>query len=322
MPCYHPLQAISTGLKPNGKLNIEFLKRYHTPDEYRKMYGKDYNPLPCGRCIGCRLERSRQWATRILHESQMHEENCFITLTYSDEHLPENHSLDYTHFQLFMKRLRKHFEPKKIRFFMCGEYGGKKGRPHYHACIFGVDFDDKLIFQKNKQGQAIYSSQTLENLWGKGFCTIGDLSFESAAYVARYVMKKITGKDAEEHYSAFVDKNTGELISDQPRVPEFCRMSNRSGVGANWLDVYHDDVYPLDKVIVRGHPAQPPRYYDKKLEEKDPILHEAIKQARQESAARKGRISGFDDSPDRLAVKEKVKLASIKALKRNLELEI
>ena len=177
MACFHPLSAYKLG----GQIH------FGTPTSSLCAPLK----LPCGQCIGCRLERSRQWATRIMFESQLHEKNSFITLTYSNEHLPFPPSLDHRHFQLFMKRFRKEF---KLRYYMCGEYGDKFFRPHFHACLFGVDFkEDRVLVKRSPSGHDLYRSPTLERFWTFGQSAIGDLTFESAAYVARYVTKKITG---------------------------------------------------------------------------------------------------------------------------------
>ena len=170
--------------------------------------------VACGQCVGCRLERSRQWAIRCVHESQMHEQNCFITLTYSDEFLPENGSLQLKHFQDFMKRLRFHVGGG-IRFFHCGEYGEENGRPHHHAIIFNHDFADKKVWKTNN-GVVLYRSKILEELWPYGFATVGCVSFESAAYVARYITKKVNGDMADSHYLG--------------REPEYITMSRRPGV--------------------------------------------------------------------------------------------
>lgn len=130
--------------------------------------------LPCGRCTGCRLERSRQWAVRCMHEASQHKKNCFITLTFDSEHCPKDMSLDYRVFQLFMKRFRKRVHPLSIRFYMCGEYGELFGRPHYHALIFGYDFPDKAYYAKSGAGEDIYISRVLSDLWPFGLATIGE----------------------------------------------------------------------------------------------------------------------------------------------------
>ena len=157
--------------------------------------------VPCGQCIGCRLEYSRQWAIRCMHEAQLHESNAFITLTYADEHLPQDRSLDKREFQLFIKRLRKSIQPQRLRYFHCGEYGAKLGRPHYHACLFGFDFPDKELQRYSKTGEKLYRSDLLDSAWqNKGWALIGEVTFQSAAYVARYITKKITGEAAHDHY--------------------------------------------------------------------------------------------------------------------------
>ena len=152
MTCFHPLQAYKLGNKPNGKASIVF-KYPIGVDLVEEL------KVPCGRCIGCRLERSRQWAIRCLHESKSHEDNCFITLTYDDEHLPRDRSLDVKVFQDFIKRMRK--KVGKFRYFHCGEYGEKEFRPHFHACIFGYDFPDKKFLKRTKTGSNLYRSDSL-----------------------------------------------------------------------------------------------------------------------------------------------------------------
>lgn len=235
--------------------------------------------VPCGQCIGCRLEKARQWAVRCIHEAQMHDENSFITLTYSPEHLPQGATLVKKHYQNFMKRLRNHFKPKEIKFYACGEYGDLHGRPHYHACLFGVDFHDKEIlrgsnlrwtknhFQKGDI-HTLYRSPTLEKLWPFGWSTIGEVTFESAGYVARYVMKKITGEMADDHYNG--------------KTPEFALMSMRPGLGKSWYDKYKTDVYPKDFFTINGVKNKPPRYYDSLLERENPALYDALKVKRRE----------------------------------------
>ena len=133
MPCFHPLRAFKTSA---GEVVFTEHARYDIVTQLS---------LPCGQCSGCRLERSRQWAMRCVHEAAAYDCNAFITLTYDEENLPADGSLNYDHFQLFMKRLRKAIEPNKVRFYMCGEYGEENGRPHFHACLFGYDFPDKVM---------------------------------------------------------------------------------------------------------------------------------------------------------------------------------
>ena len=199
MTCFHPLEA-SHDLEA-GKVTI--WKRGTRPAVLAD--GHEPMQLACGQCRGCRIDRSKEWAARCVHESLMHQENSFVTLTYDDEHLPRDGSLDKRHFQLFMKRLRKHFNEKTIRFFHCGEYGDKLGRPHYHACLFGIDFGDRIPHSVTND-VVTYTSETLTRIWGKGFTTCGEMNYQTAAYTARYIMKKITGKKADEHYTR-IDQN-------------------------------------------------------------------------------------------------------------------
>jgi hypothetical protein len=259
--------------------------------------------VPCGQCIGCRLEYSRQWAMRCMHEASIHDENCFLTLTVSDDHMLPDCSLSRTVFPSFMKRLRKRYGGKKIRYFYCGEYGGKTRRPHYHAILFGHVFEDQKFFKTTDNGHDLYRSDILDSLWSIGHCNIGTVTFESAAYVARYVAKKSDeeGKKTNELYNF----ETGEI---HEREPEFAGMSRRPGIGSEWLQRYGDEVRRHDSVIMRGREMQPPKFYDKS----HPSLQEA-KAIRKRNA----RKHSDNNTTDRLAVREYVKKAQMKFLKRN-----
>lgn len=257
MPCYSPQRGCIVE-SPLGR-RISF---------FRGAKGQGVS-LPCGRCIGCRLERSRQWAVRLMHESEMHSEACFITLTYDPKFLPLDGSISVQHCQSFMKRLRARLAPLKVRFFLCGEYGEKLQRPHYHAIIFGYSFPDKVPLEVSSD-YSLYVSAELTDLWGMGHCSIGAVTFDSARYVANYATKKIIGKPAAAHYSG--------------RKPEFLLMSRRPGIGRSWIDKFPGDVYPSDKVIVKGYETRPPRYYDQVLEKRDPELLVALKKRREEDA--------------------------------------
>lgn len=260
--------------------------------------------------MGCRLERSRQWATRCLHESALHKSNAFITLTYDASNLPPGASLVYSDFQKFMKRLRKHFTGQLVRFYMCGEYGSQFSRPHFHACIFGVDFLDKSFWQTTPSGAKLYRSPSLERLWPFGFSSVGEVTFESAAYVARYIMKKITGDLADEHYS-YTDPSTGEVIS---RTPEFTHMSLKPGVGSGWFTKYVGDVFPHDYVIARGAKSRPPRYYDKIYQKMAPVEMETIRFER----GLTGLVHAADNTPERLLDREIVAKAKSNIFPRPL----
>jgi hypothetical protein len=298
MACFHPLHAYQTS---DG--SIIFSER--KGDVVRSL------SLPCGQCRGCRLERSRQWAVRCMHEASLHEQNCFITLTYDNDHCPSDRSLNYGDYQRFMKRFRKRFKDSTIRFYMAGEYGEKFERPHFHACIFGFNFPDRTLWKRTPSGALIYRSKLLEDLWPFGYSSIGDVTFESAAYVARYVMKKRTGKGVGDHYET-TDFETGEI---KDRVPEFNRMSLKPGIGYEWYRKFSSDIYPHDYVVINGREARPPKFYDKKFADDFPEEFEALQFQRFVDA-----VDRFDDNTDeRLCVKEQVLEAKFSRLKRNIE---
>lgn len=268
--------------------------------------------LPCGQCIGCRLDRSEQWAVRCMNEAQMHEANSFITLTYSREHLPRDYSLHKREFQLFMKRLRLSIEPARIRFFACGEYGPQTLRPHYHALIFGYDFaSDRVLVRHNEQGDLIYTSEILSAAWlYQGRCELGDISYQSARYVAGYCMKKIGGKNAAEHYNR-VHPDTGLRVQVEP---EFQLQSNKPGIGSAWFDKFKTDAFPSDFLVVDGRQVMVPRYYFLKLREDE---RDALTRQRKLKAAAPARK--WNRTSERLKVRAEVQAARIKSLKRNLK---
>mgnify|MGYP003380228442 CR=1 FL=1 len=200
-----------------------------------------------------------------------------------------------------------------IRYFHCGEYGEKNARPHYHACIFNFDFPDKILWKTDRKSKfKYYNSPSLQRLWPYGFSTIGDVTFESAAYVARYITKKITGADSIPHYHAY-DPCTGEIFAE--RLPEYTTMSLKPGIGAGWLEKFQSDVYPKDEVIIRERAQKPPRYYDKIFDQYDPAQFNKIKQNRIHLAKQ----NTEHNTPERLAVREQNKLKAVKQLKRSYE---
>lgn len=303
MGCYSPLTGWrSKFVNPTGKRSIVFSERDALERDVRLS-------IPCGQCIGCRLKYSAQWAARCHHESLMHEDNCFLTLTFDEEHLPD--SISVRDCQLFLKRLRKFAYPQKLRYAYCGEYGDLLGRPHYHFLIFGFDFKDKELWQE-KNGSLLYRSKVLERLWPFGNSLIGSVTFESSAYVARYMIKKQKGKDSWLKY-AEVDQVTGEVLKE--RSKEFFHVSRKPGLAQSWLKNNTSDVYPKDYFTIEGKPIPPPRYYDNFLDKLDPLKMDDIRATRELSAHR----WKFDNTPQRLTVKEKVKLAEIRTLTRSFE---
>ena len=205
--------------------------------------------------------------------------STFITLTYDEEHLPQYGSLVPKHLQNFIKRLRRRTDAK-IRYYASGEYGtecpkhgikdcpacGSIQRPHYHACILGYGFPDKYNVG-NREGNPIYQSEFLEDVWGKGRTEIGHCEFQSAAYTARYIMKKQTGPSADDHYMRYCPLRDNW----SPVEPEFAYMSKKPGIGSLWMGFYWDDCYPSDEMPIpgRGIWGKPPKYYDNLVEQWD-----------------------------------------------------
>lgn len=353
MPCYNPLAATRL---PAGTLVIHTRK----PGEARKKtpegYGKDL-AIPCGRCIGCRAETQRQWATRCQHEAQLHERNCALTLTYSNDanyreafasqdwlrphqdvwtsqksarefstiaqdglqgpnnaHVDNSRSNYKERIELskgdhtkFIKKMRSRIN-QPMSFYMCGEYGERLSRPHYHYLIFGYDFPDKKYFKTSLSGTKLFRSEELEEIWTEGHAWIGELDVATCNYVAGYVMKKISGEKAETHYL-----RTDEAGNDFWIQPEFSLMSRNPAIGKKWWERFHQDVSSADGVWHHATKTKPPRYYDKLLERVNPGLHDRIKKQRLEKAEDK------DNSPARLYAKEIVHVARINLKKRNYE---
>ena len=235
------------------------------------------------------------WACRIVHEAFMHLDkngNCFVTLTYRDPaectdeqfrlgyFIPSDYSLRPSDVSKFIRRLRKTVD-YKIRYFYCGEYGDENQRPHYHLCIFNHQFNDQQLW-KDDQGFYTYTSPNLELLWPFGFSTVQELNFETAAYTARYSLKKVTGKKAADHYLRCDEYGVATWL-----LPEYIRMSTGrkfpSGIGATFYDKYHDEMFPSDEVSVPGKGVikKVPRYYESILKSNDPAILAQVKNLRQ-----------------------------------------
>lgn len=318
MACYKPIQAYRS---PKGHL------------VFSTKEGFIGNPIPiaCGQCIGCRLERSRVWAMRCMHEAQLHDSSWFLTLTYNNENLPLCNSLCKRHLRNFWKGLRK--KHSGIRYYACGEYGDESGRAHYHAIVFGLEVPDRKLHCIS-DGNNIYVSEEIEKIWNKGFVILGSVSFESCGYVARYVMKKQTGKGLKKYY---VQKDEdGNPVGI--REKEFNTMSRRPGIGKEFYEKFKKDIYQEGtdgRIIIRGGiSSNSPRYYDNffKHEKKyvgKPVpfpfeyindeKFNSIQQKRKEEAEK----TKFheDNSPDRLEQRKRVVEGRVnKQLTRNLEL--
>lgn len=312
MSCTRPIPGwLSRTLNPTGKRSIVF--------NLKDGFSDRPISIPCGKCDDCNLKHSRERAIRCMHEASLYDDNCFLTLTYAPEFLPENRSLDVARTQKFMKDLRIRFPDKVIRSYGAGEYGDQDGRPHYHLLLFNFDFPDKTPWREIN-GHLYFRSPLLEELWPEGFSSIGDLTFETAAYVARYVMKKFLNKDPQviKDRWTWIDYKTGEIFDE--RIPErpICVSLGTSkdklgGIGKPWLDKFKTDVYPSDQVVLKGKVLRPPKYYDRLLEKNSPDDFCSIKLARKELVS----LHEFDERPSWRSVEACTK-ASLLRKKRGL----
>lgn len=318
MPCYSPLMGWrSKHASKSGKYPITFRKSEAQTDKEMTV--------PCGQCIGCRIDYSRQWAIRCMHEAEGHEFNSFVTLTYDEKKIPllsnGEPTLSKEDVVKFLKRLRKKFSDVKIKHFGCGEYGDENLRPHYHLCLFGIDFKDKQLWKENVHGD-LYVSEILNRLWSDpkdgepfGFATVGQVTFQSAAYTARYCMKKFKGKDAMSHYER-MDPMTGEVIYKQPEFATMSRggRSKDGGIGKNFIDKWKSEIVKHDTVILNGSETKVPKYYDNQIEKTYPDKLEENKKKRLE----KVKDALIENSLARLHVKGIIKKSQIQQLKKEL----
>jgi hypothetical protein len=269
--CYHPSEVL-----------VE-LKRTPTPE---------WVMVPCGKCLGCRTDQARDWAVRITHETVMNPPGYFLTLTYDDESIPSHGSLDPTHPQKWLKRLRRRLGAR-VSYYLCGEYGETTDRPHYHAVLAGARFLDREE-HTIRHGVPVWTSELLSDTWGHGLCELTPVAFGNAMYVAGYVGKKIARRFQEEEYER-VDRETGQIIALER---EFGRMSLRPALGRTFIEKYWSDVYPRDFVVCDGWPVKPPRYYDKWAADNIPEIFEEVQHQRWLDAENIG--------DDKLIMKEKI----------------
>lgn len=340
MVCYHPLKAFPIGKTVKGKLenritgyDVDHVELIHGKwleapstlvSPYAQKVVKDFIRIPCGRCIGCRLDYSRQWADRCMLEMKYHESSYFVTLTYDDEHMPINDYVDTNtgvcgkvaslrkrDFQLFMKSLRKNYKyDNRLRYFMAGEYGNQTRRPHYHAIIFGLKLDD-LVFYKQRNGFTYYNSKFLDDCWDKkGFVVVAKACWETCAYTARYIMKKQKGEESS-------------IYKDYNFEPEFTLMSRKPGIGRKFFDEKGSAIFDTDFVSIStpegGKNIYPSRYYKKLLEDIDP---EKFIKVREKGLATSDNIyyhkcrATSQTYLDMLASEEEVKKNCVGSLKR------
>lgn len=314
MPCFHPIDAFQP--LQGGRISFEKPNRGRKAKGFADFFESGHKPIqiPCGQCIGCRLQKQNGWALRALCEAQLHKSNWFVTLTYDDDHLPMHGALVYSDVQLFNRRLRK--RGHKFRFFIAGEYGDSFGRCHWHALMFGLDLPD--LRKLNSSGrQPIYHSPMLTEAWGKGFVHIGLVTLQSARYVASYTLKKVTGEAANDHYTR-VDDATGELVQ---LPPELSRMSRRPGLASGWLDKYWQEVVTHDGIVANGRINPVPRYFNKRLqsmfedEQSGRLILAALKDKRDEKASK----GAADATDERLAVREQCALARVRFKSERLQ---
>lgn len=296
MTCYNPRLTCYSVMefKKYGKKNLKFdVLQGETPEAQKVNYkhyplgAYEYIKIPCGKCVGCRSAKSKEWAVRAFQEAQMHNDNCFITLTYADDSsvvLDDPlclYSLRYKHFQLFMKRLRKEYSNDKIRFIVSGEYGTQSGRAHWHAILFGFDFPDKLLATTSK-GFRHYSSETLSRLWPYGLVDIANVDYGCCQYVAQYVLKKLPDIDAP----VYLDIK-GQQVELIDRCPEIVRMSNRRGIGFEWFDKFGEQAILNQQILIKNNSGKsircrPPRYYEALYDNINHSKMEEIKEERTE----------------------------------------
>lgn len=290
MPCYKPFKAWQP-LAGGAVLFVE---------------AKDCRTitLPCGQCIGCRIERQEMWAVRCYAESKMHEKSCFITTTYDEKNFPRHGSLNYRDFQLFLKRLRKARAPDKIRYFVAGEYGEQLQRPHFHALLFGCDFPDREPLNSVRSVNGLHQSGELQRLWGKGLCSIGEVTYASARYCAAYVLKQHKKSSEDDAHYKTVNYTTGEIVELEP---EFAKMSLKPGLGAAWLEKYWRDIYlsGANAVVINGTRKTVPSYFHSLMRKRDPMFMESFDWSREAKA-----LEQWEEyTPERLEVREEVKRA-------------
>jgi len=279
--CYHP-SRVTIGRKSGALPGRKVLDRVK---------------VPCGHCLGCRSDQARSWAVRMVHEGDVASPAWMVTLTYAPEKVPEYWSLDPRDPVLFLKRARADWGGR-LSYYLCGEYGDRTQRPHYHLVLYGVPFLDRECIGV-RHDAPVYRSDQLESWWQLGLCEFTGLTYGAARYVAAYVRKKVRQRDEPEHYTR-VDPASGELVE---LVREFGRMSRRPAIGKRWIERYWRDVYPRDFVVMDGHELKPPRYYDKWMEERQPRVMMAVKEQRL--------IDLVELGDEQLIMKEKVHRAKV-----------
>lgn len=336
MACSHPLTRIES---TDGHITFTgaYIKDAEASKEWKKKLEtqgniKSIKTIPCGQCINCRLDKSRDWANRVMLEAKEFKNNYFITLTYDEINVPYKQIIDTETGEIiigqtlkkedltnFNKRLnitwkRKH-NHQGIRYYECGEYGETTERPHYHLIIFNLPhLEDLKYYTTTDTGNILYTSETITKIWGKGYVTIGEVTWDSACYVARYVMKKKYGKDAENYYKS------------KAKIPEFTTMSRMPGIAKNYYDQNKEKIYATDEIFIQGTKeiikAKPSKYFDRLYEKENPKHMKEIKRKRDISLNRKNEILTKElIAPEKIQeqreIKERQTGERIKKLKRD-----
>lgn len=308
MPCFHPIDAYQP--LQGGPIKFEPPNRTRKAKGFADFFASGHKAIKvsCGQCIGCRQARQNAWALRAMCEAQLHSQNWFVTLTYSDEHVPMHGALVYSDVQKFNRALRD--AGHKFRFFVAGEYGDTFGRCHWHSLMFGLTLNDLEVVRTVGNGRPIYRSPKLLEAWGKGFVHLGDVTMQSARYVASYTLKKVTGEAASDHYTRVIDE-TGELVE---LPPEMCRMSLRPAIGKDWLDRYWPEVVTHNAVVKDGRPNPIPRYFSKRLGKmfEDEAEGRLILATLEDKRAERAALVAADSTAERLAVREQCALARVR----------
>lgn len=298
---YHPAKIFSSN-------------RLEEYDSKFRVGSYSYTTIPCGQCIGCRLDYSREWANRGYLESLNWKHNYFVTLTYDEKHLPKelemttSEGITYTElkelkwkgilipkdFTQFMKDLRQEFKRKYdfqgIRFIGCGEYGGKEKRPHYHLILFNCPFPLETMYNPriNWGKDVYYQNKILEKVWDKGISNVCEANWNTIAYTARYITKKVNGKESEDFYAM------------QGQIPEFLRTSRQPGIGRYYYEEHKEEIYKKDQIIIRNkegiHYCKPPAYFDRLYEKENPEHFKKIKEQRRQDNIKALKLKAMNTS--------------------------
>lgn len=319
MACFHPIEGFRSA---EGGLTMS---RAKSPTKTPVC-------VPCGQCLGCRVDKREQWKLRMMHEASLHDENCFVTFTYSPEHLVRpwlnaagewRGSVSAADVSGAIKRLRRRIEPQRLRFHFKTEYSPGVLQPHGHGAFFGWRPSDLVPCDRSAAGFTVYSSAFLDEVWGKGLVGVGDLTAESCGYIANHNVDKLDGQKAKDAYSRF-DYSTGEIFEVEP---ETCRMSTHPGIGRGWIDQFERDCFPSNFIIVDGRKKPVPRYYKQRLKDRFSLPQADVdrlvpvddaKVMSRKSRAR-ARTPEFiaNSTPERLAVREECLLLATSRLKRD-----